>query len=66
MKPNDWHIRNVDENTKRIVRVYAAEHRLSLAEALRRLVLMGNDEVEFDRLAPLVSERATDARRKKQ
>lgn len=33
-----WQIRNVDESTITKVRVYAAQHQLTLAQALAKLV----------------------------
>jgi plasmid stability protein len=35
------YIRNVDDETKRLIRIYAAQHGVSLAEALKELVEAG-------------------------
>jgi hypothetical protein len=38
MAAKDWLVRGVDEATKKIVRMYALEHDMSIAEALVAIV----------------------------
>ncbi len=42
MNPSTWQIRKVLPETKRIIRVYAAEHNLTLAEALDKLAKLAS------------------------
>lgn len=38
MADNTWRVRNLDEDTRKRIKVYAAEHDITTAEAVKRLV----------------------------
>ena len=46
MAKDQWFIRGVDEATKRAVRVFAAQHDITMAEALKRLVEAGEKALQ--------------------
>jgi len=37
-KESRWYVRNIDDETKRQIRIYAAAHDLNIAEAIAALI----------------------------